>query len=139
VRDLIANAGIPVVIDHFGGAQASLGTSQPGFDTIVQLVRDGAAYVKVSAAYRSSTSPPDYADMTPFAKTLVAANPRRIVWGTDWPHPDSSQTPGRRPIDITPLLQIDDGALLNQLAVWVPDPAQRKVILVDNPSQLYGF
>ena len=75
--------------------------------------------------------------MVPFAKALIAANLQRIVWGTDWPHP--AQEPGRKPTEITPLFQIDDGRLFNQLLVWAPDPAQRKAILVDNPARLYGF
>jgi predicted TIM-barrel fold metal-dependent hydrolase len=139
IRDEIVKASVPIVIDHFGGAQAPLGTSQPGFASMLQLVREGVAYVKISGAYRSSNAAPDYADVAPLATALVAANPRRIVWGTDWPHPDSAQAPGRRATDLAPLLPIDDGALLNQLAQWVPDPAQRALILVDNPRALYGF
>jgi len=61
------------------------------------------------------------------------------VYGTDWPHPDSSTVPGRKPTDVAPLFQIDDGRLLNQLPVWAPDAAIRKKILVDNPARLYGF
>jgi predicted TIM-barrel fold metal-dependent hydrolase len=129
---------VPVVLDHFAQAQASLGTAQPGFDALVRLVRSGKVYVKISAAYRLSTQP-DYADVAPLAKALVAANLQRVLWGTDWPHPDSVRVPGRAATDIAPLLRVDDGRLLNQLAVWVPDPAQRKTILVENPAALYGF
>ena len=82
---------------------------------------------------------PDYANVAPLAKALVAANSKRILWGTDWPHPDSSQVVGRQPTDIAPLYQIDDGRLFNQLAVWIPDPHLRKTILIDNPQRLYGF
>ena len=46
---------------------------------------------------------------------------------------------GRKATDLAPLLQIDDGRVFNQLAVWAPDPAQRKIILVENPAKLYGF
>ncbi|MFI5058283.1 MAG: amidohydrolase family protein [Candidatus Acidiferrales bacterium] len=130
-------APVPVVFDHFGGAQAALGIQQPGFDTLVKLVQKGKAYVKISAAYRISKQAPDYPDVAPLAKALIAANPQRILWGTDWPHP--AQIPGRKPTEITPLLQIDDGCLFNQLAVWAPDAAQRKTILVDNPAKLYRF
>ena len=72
-------------------------------------------------------------------QALIAANADRIVWGTDWPHPNSVTPPGKKPTDVTPLLQIDDGRLLNQLPVWAPDAAIRKKILVDNPARLYGF
>jgi predicted TIM-barrel fold metal-dependent hydrolase len=105
----------------------------------LSLVRTGKAYVKISGAYRSSNAPPDYADVAPLAKALIAANPQRILWGSDWPHPDSSTVAGRKATDIAPLLQIDDGRLLNQLAVWTPDAARRKLILVDNPARLYGY
>ena len=135
----IAAAPVPVVFDHFGGAQAALGPGQRGFDVLLDLVRTGRAYVKLSAPYRSSNAAPDYADMAPLAQALIRANMRRVLWGTDWPHPDTSQAEGRKPTDISPLRQIDDGRVLNQFALWVPDGADRKTILVDNPGILYGF
>ncbi len=136
LKGLVQDALLPVVFDHFGGAQAAVGLEQPGFADLIELVRSGKAYVKISAAYRSSTQAPDYADVTPFARALIAANPDRILWGTDWPHPNST---ARSITEAAPLLQIDDGRLLNQLAVWAPDPAIRRKILVDNPARLYGF
>ncbi len=137
IKDLVMNSPVPVVFDHFGGAQAEKGLSQPGWSDLIDLVKSGKAYVKISGAYRASTKGPDYPDVVPFAKALIAANPDRIVWGTDWPHPDSSS--GRPPSEISPLFQIDDGRLFNQLPVWAPDAAVRKKILVDNPVRLYGF
>lgn len=139
IDDLVMEAAVPVVFDHFGGAQASLGIQQAGFAALLNLVRTGKAYVKISAPYLASTQAPDYPDVAQFAKAFVAANPERLVWATNWPHPDSSQVPGRNATDIAPLRWIDDGRLFNQLAVWVPDPAQRKTILVENPARLYGF
>jgi predicted TIM-barrel fold metal-dependent hydrolase len=139
IRDQVAASPIPIVFDHFGGAQAPAGIDQPGFAALLNLVRAGKAYVKISGAYRSSNAQPDYADVAPLAKALIAANPQRILWGSDWPHPDSARVGGRKPTDIAPLLQIDDGRVLNQMAVWAPDAAQRKTILVDNPARLYGY
>jgi predicted TIM-barrel fold metal-dependent hydrolase len=139
ISDLVMASAVPVVFDHFGGAQASLGVEQAGFASLVNLVRAGKAYVKISAPYLASTQAPDYPDVVPLAKTLVAANLERMLWATNWPHPDSSRTPGRKATDIAPLLRIDDGRVFNQLAVWVPDRAQRKTILVENPARLYGF
>ena len=115
-KDLVAASPVPVVFDHFGGAKAELGVEQPGFADLVELVRSGKAYVKISGAYRASKLGPDYADCVPLARALIAANADRIVWGTDWPHPDSVTPPGKKPTDVTPLFQIDDGRLLNQLA-----------------------
>jgi predicted TIM-barrel fold metal-dependent hydrolase len=139
IKDLVATSPVPVVFDHFGGAQAELGVEQPGFADLLELVRSGKAYVKISGAYRASKLAPDFPDAAPLARALIAANSERIIWGTDWPHPDSSTVPGRKPTDVAPLFQIDDGRLLNQLPVWAPDEATRKSILVDNPARLYGF
>jgi predicted TIM-barrel fold metal-dependent hydrolase len=139
VRDLVAASPVPVVFDHFAGARPQLGIGQPGYPELIELIRAGKAYIKISAAYRSSKLAPDYPDMAPFAMALIAANVDRVLWGTDWPHPNNVTPPGRKPTDVTPLLQIDDGRMLNQLAVWAPDPATRKKILVDNPARLYRF
>src|SRR4051794_23526832 len=139
IKELVAAAPMPIVFDHFGGAQAALGVAQPGFADLLQLVKSGKAYVKISGAYRASKLGPDYADAAPLAKALIAANSDRIIWGTDWPHPDSVTPPGKQITDVTPLFQIDDGRLLNQLPVWAPDAGIRTKILVDNPAQLYGF
>jgi predicted TIM-barrel fold metal-dependent hydrolase len=139
IKDLVLGSPVPVVFDHFGGAQAALGLEQPGFADLLELVRSGRAYVKISGAYRASTRAPDYPDVAPFAKALIAANADRVIWGTDWPHPNSTLPAGHSPAEVAPLLQIDDGRLLNQLAVWEPGPAIRKKILADNPARLYGF
>ena len=139
LKDAFAASPVPIVFDHFAGAQAALGPDQPGFADVLELVKSGKAYVKISGAYRASKAAPDYTDAIPLAKALIAANPDRIVWGTDWPHPDSVTPPGKKPTDVTPLFQIDDGGLLNQLPVWAPDAAIRQKILVTNPARLYGF
>jgi len=139
IKELVMASPVPAVFDHFGGADAALGVEQPGFADLVDLVKSGKAYVKISGAYRASKLGPDYPDAVPLAKTLIAANPDRIIWGTDWPHPNSVTLPGKQVSDVTPLFQIDDGRLLNQLPVWAPDAGVRKKILVDNPSRLYGF
>ncbi len=139
IKDIVAASPVPVVFDHFGGAESALGVEQPGFSDLVELVKSGKAYVKISGAYRASKLAPDYADCVPLAQALIAANSDRIVWGTDWPHPDSVTPPGRKPTEVTALFQIDDGQLLNQLPIWAPDAAIRKKILVDNPAKLYGF
>jgi predicted TIM-barrel fold metal-dependent hydrolase len=127
------------VFDHFGGAKASLGVQQPGFDSLRNMVQSGKAYVKISGAYRASSESPDYPDVAPLAQALLAANPQRILWGSDWPHPDSGPRAGRRPEDLAPRLPVDDALVFNRLAVWAPEASLRKTILVDNPARLYGF
>lgn len=139
LKDLVMDSPMPVVFDHFGGAQASLGTGQPGFDALLDVVRAGRAYVKLSAPYLASNRPPDLADVTSLAKALVATNAGRMLWATNWPHPDSTPSAGRSATDVTPLYQIDDGRVFNQFAAWIPDAAVRQAVLVENPTALYGF
>ena len=99
-------------------------------------MRGGSTYVKISV---SGGPRADYSGFIPLARALLAANPDRCVWGTNWPHPNSTTPPGRRPTDLTPVFQVDDGLVLNQLPIWAPDAALRKKILVDNPATLYRF
>jgi predicted TIM-barrel fold metal-dependent hydrolase len=135
LKDDFAALPFPVVFDHFARAKAALGPSQPGFEALLALVKSGRAYVKISAAYRTSDKAPDFPDALPLAQALIAANPDRIVWGSNWPHPGRGATRA----DIAPPYPNDDGLLLNQLPKWAPDAAVRRKILVDNPARLYGF
>ena len=82
-------------VRSFPGAQAALGARQPGFAAVLDLVKSGKAYVKISGAYRASKAAPDYNDVAPLAAALIAANADRVVWGTDWPHPDWSRRPAK--------------------------------------------
>jgi predicted TIM-barrel fold metal-dependent hydrolase len=138
IKDAVVNGPVPVVFDHFGGAQAEQGLTQPGFADLVDLVRSGQAYVKISGAYRISVRGPDFEDTAPFAKALIAANPDRVLWGTDWPHP-ATTPPGGKATEVTPFHALDDARLMNLLATWAPDAQTRRKILVDNPARLYGF
>lgn len=135
LAELILASPVPVVFDHFGGAKGALGVQQPGFDKLLEFVRSEKVYVKISGAYRASDKQPDYPDVVPLARALIKANPHRILWGSDWPHPDTGA--GRKPSEVSPSLRIDDGHLLNLLGTWAPDAALRKTILVDNPATLY--
>ena len=137
VHDDVLKSAVPIVFDHFGGAQAVGGVAQPGFDKLLSLVASGKAYVKISGHYRSSVKAPAFDDVAPLARALIAANPDRIVWGTDWPHPHHAEA--GREMEITPSFDIDDGLALNQVARWAPTAATRRKILVDNPARLYDF
>jgi predicted TIM-barrel fold metal-dependent hydrolase len=139
LKDHLAQMPFPVVFDHFGRGNPAQGSSQPDFVALLDLVKSGRAYVKISGAYRVSEKAPDFADVTPLAQALVAANPDRIVWGTDWPHPNSDAGRGKPLSEISTPFPIDDGLLLNQLPKWAPDAAARRKILVENPARLYGF
>src|SRR5438552_10294660 len=102
-KDLVAASPVPVVFDHFANAREELGVQQPGFADLVDLARSGKAYVKISVTAGPRA---DYASFTPLARALIAANPERILWGTNWPHPNSSS--GRKPREMTPHFQVDD-------------------------------
>src|SRR5262245_34164093 len=133
MKDIIAASPVPVVFDHFGGARPELGVDQRGFSDMVELVRSGKAYVKISV---SAGPRSDYSGFEPLARSLIGANADRIVWGTNWPHPNAEGGSTER---VSPLWQVDDGLVLNQLPRWAPDAAMRKKILVDNPARLYVF
>jgi predicted TIM-barrel fold metal-dependent hydrolase len=139
VKEQAMASPVPIVFDHFGGATGKGGVQQPGFAALVELVKSGKAYVKISGGADLVSSQGDLADVAPLAKALVSANPQRILWGTNWPHPGSTPVPGRKPTDLAPHVQTDDGRVLNLLPTWVPDAATRRLILVENPARLYGF
>ena len=139
LKDHLGQMPFPVVVDHFGRGNPGQGPGQPDFVALLDLVKSGAVYVKISGAYRVSERAPEFADVAALAQALVAANPDRIVWGSDWPHPNSDAGRGKPLTEISSPFPIDDGLLLNQLPKWVPDAAVRKKILVDNPARLYGF
>jgi predicted TIM-barrel fold metal-dependent hydrolase len=132
----IADLPTPIVFDHFGGPDAALGPNQPGFGALLDLVKAGRTYVKLSAPYRISKLP-DFADVAPIARALIAAGPERMVWATDWPHTDHA--PNTASTDISPFRKVDDAAVLGLLAGWCPDAAVRRTILVDTPRRLYRF
>jgi len=129
---------LPVVFDHFGGANAAHGVNEQGFDALLELVGSGRAYVKISATNLFFTDPPHYAGYAEMAKALIVANPDRILWGTNWPHP-AARPPGHNMADLLPWRDIDDAVVLNLLAGWEPSASVRQKILVDNPVRLFGF
>src|SRR4051812_2345743 len=124
---IVQSIGLPIMIDHMGRTDARAGTGTPGFQSMLRLLGEGGCWVKVSGAHRLSDSAPDYPDARPFHEALVKANPERLVWGSDWPHP---RIEGDMP---------DAGKLFDLFCEWTPDAATRKKILVDNPARLYGF
>lgn len=136
LRNLVAEAPVPLVFDHFGGARPEAGPEQPGFADLLDLARSGKAYVKISVHGGPRA---DYSGFATLARALIEANPERILWGSNWPHPNSDTPPVRLPTEVTPHFPVDNAHVLNQLPLWAPDAALRKLILVDNPARLYGF
>ena len=132
-KDLTSYAGLldamptPYVIDHMARVDATKGVDQEPFRQLLSLMTDERCWVKISGAERlTADGAPPYDDVTPYAQALIAAAPDRILWGTDWPHPNVRHMP-------------DDGDLLDQLAAFAPDRVTRDRILVDNPARLYDF
>ena len=125
LRDIARD--MPVIVDHLGMVPAERGVADPNFQALLKLVGDGHAYVKVSAVYRCSAQYPDYADARVLHDALVRANPERLMWGTDWPHPSIAA-------EIMP----DDGHLLDLFHDWTPDQKTRHGILVDTPARLFA-
>jgi predicted TIM-barrel fold metal-dependent hydrolase len=126
---------VPVVFDHIGNPNAELGAGQPGFFALMELIHSGNAYVKLSAPYNHSKRP-DWADVTPLAKSLINARADRCLWGTNWPHPGAARGPITQ---VTPYQVVDNPRLVSAFMEWCPDAAMRKMILVDTPARLYRF
>jgi predicted TIM-barrel fold metal-dependent hydrolase len=118
---------MPVIVDHLGMVPAAAGVGEPNFQALLRLVGDGHVHVKLSGVYRCSTQYPDYADARPLHEALVRANPERLMWGSDWPHPS-----------IAAAVMPDDGHLLDLFHDWTPDEAARRSILVETPARLFG-
>lgn len=115
------------VIDHFGYMKASKGTQHPNFQAFLRLMKGGRCWCKFTGAYRISSHDMPYPDVTPLAHAIIDANPNRVVWGTDWPHPKHE---GAMP---------NDGEMCNRLLDWIPDAANRERVLAQNPAALYDF
>lgn len=117
----------PLMIEQMGRIKGGEPLDTPGFQVLLRLLREGRAMVKLSHAYHISAAGRPYADTVAPARAIVAAAPTQAVWGSDWPHP---MVHGPMP---------NDGDLLDLLAQWIPDAAQRNAVLVDNPARFYGF
>jgi predicted TIM-barrel fold metal-dependent hydrolase len=125
--DVIGGFGMPVVIDHMGRIKTGDGLGQKPFRLLLDFVRRGDFWIKICGAERISTAGPPYTDAVPFARAFIEAAPDRVLWGTDWPHPNIEG------------LMPNDGDLMSLLALSAPDETTRNRILVDNPARLYGF
>jgi 2-pyrone-4,6-dicarboxylate lactonase len=123
----LRSSPVPVMIDHMGRIDASLGLEQPAFQELLRLMDDKKVWVKASGCDRATREGPPYADAVPFARKLVTEFGDRCVWGTDWPHPNH-----QGPIP-------DDGGLVDLIADIAPSEAARQALLVDNPQRFYQF
>ena len=115
-----------IVIDHMGRPDVAKGVGHADFDRFMTLLADHPRFwTKVSCPERLTVAGPPYDDVVPFGRALVEAYPDRVLWGTDWPHPNmKSHIP-------------DDGALVDFIPRIAPAESQQKALLVDNPMRLY--
>jgi 2-pyrone-4,6-dicarboxylate lactonase len=125
VGEIAEAAGLPVVIDHFGLLDPTLGIDAPGFRRLLALLETGRGWLKLSAPHRVCGRVGGYEVLAPFVERLVAARPDRLLWATDWPHTECYET--------VP----DDAGLLALMAEWLPAESLRRQVLVENPKQLY--
>jgi predicted TIM-barrel fold metal-dependent hydrolase len=132
---LLTTLPVDSVFDHFG--LIAPGTANGALRALQGLLASGKVWVKISGAYRISDDPDD-ARIDPLARALCAANPERIVWGSDWPHtpPHDLQKPGD---EESPFQNIDTQGLLDLLARWLKDEKLVRQVLVENPARLYDF
>ena len=126
--DRVADLDTPVVVDHLGHHAPEALLRSTGFDRLRGLMREGRAWVKLSAPYRVSSQIPDWPDTRPVVDALLAANPAQLVWGSDWPHPANAGNPFSPPSHQVLTLLISD---------WLPSSQLRHQVLVLNPARLY--
>jgi len=125
---VFSGLSVPISIGHFAYQPATAGIDAPGFKALVELVRRGNTWVKISGANRVSASDlPPYDDVKPMARALAEAAPDRIMWGTDWPHPNKY------------VANPNDGDLVDAFGDWITDQTLRHKIMVETPAKFYRF
>jgi len=123
-RGFLDRLRMPFVIDHMGRVVAKHGLEQPPFKLLLELMKNELAWIKVSGGDRVSSTGKPFHDAIPFARALIEAAPERVLWGTDFPHPNVKTMP-------------NDGELVDLFAAFCDDDALRRKILIDNPARLY--
>ena len=125
-KALLKRIDVPFIIDHMGRVKAVDGLQQKPFQELLALFRSNPlAWIKICGAERVSVGKRPFRDAVPFAQALIAIDPGRLLWGTDWPHPNISKD------------MPNDGELVDLLGEMCPDVAMRHRILVDNPTRMY--
>jgi predicted TIM-barrel fold metal-dependent hydrolase len=125
-RDLLTRIDVPFIVDHMGRVKAAEGLEQPAFRMLLDLYRrNPLAWMKICGAERVSAGKRPFHDAVPFAQALVAVDSSRILWGTDWPHPNITKD------------MPNDGELVDLFGEICPDEDLRRRIAVDNPTRMY--
>ena len=117
----------PYVIDHMATVQAAKGIEDPSFQALLDLQKnDTKCWVKITGLERASATGKPFHDAVPFARALIDNAPDRVIWGTDWPHPNVKFMP-------------NDGEIVDLIPLYALDAAVQQKLLVDNPARLFGF
>ena len=124
---LLDSLPVPYIIDHMGRVPTKDGLDQKPFQILLEFAKRDNCWVKVCGAERISSAGPPFTDAMPFAKTLVQLAPDRVLWGTDWPHPNIKEH------------MPNDGDLVDLIPLMAETPEMQQKLLVDNPHRLYGF
>jgi len=118
---------LPIVFDHMIRVKVADGLDAKPFRLLLDFMRNEDVWVKISCAERLSVAGPPFHDVIPFARAVIETKPDRVLWGTDWPHPNLWTA------------MPDEGQLVDLLPLYAPDAAVRRKLLVDNPAALYGW
>jgi predicted TIM-barrel fold metal-dependent hydrolase len=124
LSDMIRKLPLPFVVDHMGRVPGKGGIEQPALKALIELSRLQNCWIKVCGAERISMPP--YSEAIPIAHAIVEASPDRVLWGTDFPHPNATH-------------EADEAELVELVPKFAPSAALQQKLLVDNPARLYGF
>jgi 2-pyrone-4,6-dicarboxylate lactonase len=124
LSDMMQKLPLPFVVDHMGRVPSAAGVGQAPLRALIELSRLESCWIKVCGSERISMPP--YAAAVPIAHALVKAAPHRVLWGTDFPHPNATH-------------EADEADLVDLVPQFAPDPLAQKRLLVDNPANLYNF
>lgn len=124
LSDMIRKLPVTFVIDHMGRVPSAAGPDQPALKILLELAKIERCWIKVCGSERISMPP--YAAAVPIARKIVEAIPDRILWGTDFPHPNATH-------------EADEADLVDLVPKFAPEPELQRKLLVDNPTRLYGF
>jgi predicted TIM-barrel fold metal-dependent hydrolase len=139
MADELAGLSIPLVLDHFGGLDAdALAPTSGALDVLLDLLRHGNTYIKLSAPYRV-VSDPDSPQLADAVRRFADTAPERLLWASDWPHTGGAGSRGSGAASVEAFRDENAALALERLYQWIPDAANRQRILVSNPARLYGF
>ena len=126
-EEMLKGLPVPFIIDHMGRVPTKDGLDQRPFKILLDTAQMDNCWIKICGAERVSSAGPPFVDAVPFGQAILELCPDRVLWGTDWPHPNIKRH------------MPNDGDLVDLIPLFMPDEAQRQAVLVDNPQRLYGF